>query len=132
MEPLQVTCALILKDGKILATRRGPKQDLPGKWEFPGGKLEPGEREREGIVREIKEELTLTIEPVVRLAPNVHRYPTFTIRLIPFLARYVSGEIELREHDDYRWCTAQELDRLQWAPADEPILDELLSMEIIE
>lgn len=132
MEPLQVTCALILKDGKVLATRRGPNKDLPGKWEFPGGKLEPGERERDGIVREIQEELALHIEPIVRLAPNSHRYPNVTIRLIPFLALYVSGEIKLQDHDEYRWCTAQELDRLMWAPADEPILDEFLSMEIIE
>lgn len=129
MELVPVVCAIILKEGKILATQRGPNMDQPLKWEFPGGKLEPGEREREALVREISEELNITVRPIVGLRPNTHRYPNIQVKLIPYLAEYVSGELALSEHASYRWCTLDELYRLNWAAADLPIVDEVLEFE---
>jgi 8-oxo-dGTP diphosphatase len=126
MEPIDVLCAVILRDGKVLAAKRAPGKARGGLWEFPGGKREPGETERAGIVREIYEELGIEVAPVVRLTPNLYRYPDVHIRLIPFLVNHVRGEEQCREHDELRWCTRQELDRLRWAPADEPIVDEVL------
>lgn len=97
----------------------------PLKWEFPGGKAEPGEDEQQAIVREIKEELQLDIEVVARLDPVEHDYPAFRIRLIPFLARVTGGTLALEEHRDARWVSADELGRYDWAPADLPIVRQM-------
>ncbi len=97
----------------------------PLKWEFPGGKAEPGEDERRAIVREIKEELHLDIEVVGRLQPVEHAYPAFRIRLIPFIARVTGGKLFLEEHRDARWVSIAELSQYDWAPADIPIVEQI-------
>src|SRR5690606_30988748 len=119
---LIVTCAIIIRERKILICQRSSAMDLPLKWEFPGGKVEPDEDEEATVVREISEELHLDIEVVKRLEPVEHDYPTFRIRLIPFAAIVVDGELLLEEHVDARWVTVSELDRYDWAPADVPIV----------
>lgn len=129
MDAVPVTCAIIMKDGKFLAAQRGATMSQALRWEFPGGKLEAGERERDCVIREVREELGIDIKPIVRLSPNTHRYPDVKIKLIPFLAQYSSGELVLREHADARWFTLEELDRLNWAQADLPIVDELMGFE---
>ncbi|GGC48333.1 hypothetical protein GCM10011386_45690 [Parapedobacter defluvii] len=101
--------------------------NLPLKWEFPGGKVEPGEDETLTIVREIKEELNLDIEVMGRLKPVEHDYPTFRIRLIPFMASVTGGELLLEEHADAKWVQVDDLDRYDWAPADVPIVEQLKS-----
>ena len=118
MQPIKVTCAIITIDGKILAVQRSRIMSLPMKWEFPGGKLEPAETEMECIKREIHEELDIEIEVLDRLLPSVHPYPTFTIELIPYTANYVSGELKLREHNNYVLVNRDELLTLDWAEAD--------------
>src|SRR5690606_17584748 len=100
---LIVTCAIIIHDGNVLICQRSSTMDLPLKWEFPGGKVEPGEDEKLTIVREIKEELHLDIAVIKRLQPAEHDYPTFRIRLIPFIAKVVGGELLLEEHADAEW-----------------------------
>lgn len=96
---------------------------LPGKWEFPGGKVESGETAQECIVREIKEELNIEIYPLEQLADSFYDYGTFQITLLPFIARYVSGEIILSEHQKYQWLLPEELEPLDWAAADKKLVN---------
>lgn len=98
------------------------------KWEFPGGKIEPAETEMECIQREIREELNIEIKVLDRLIPSVYTYPTFTIELIPYTARYVSGELRLKEHNSYVLLERDELDTLDWAEADWPIVHEVMKL----
>jgi len=130
MNPIQVTCAIIVKEGKILAAQRSETMALPLKWEFPGGKLMEGESEEECLLREILEELNISIVITSKLTTSIHDYGNFTIALIPFLAEYISGEIKLHEHQQIGWYTKEELKTLDWAPADIPILHELLPLPI--
>ncbi|OCB69733.1 DNA mismatch repair protein MutT [Flavobacterium piscis] len=127
---INVTCAIILKDKKILVAQRNEKMKLPLKWEFPGGKLEINESEIECIKREIKEEININIEVLQKLSNNIHDYGTFKINLIPFLVQYISGEIKLAEHKDYRLLERSQLLNLDWAEADLPIVEEFLKLEI--
>lgn len=123
---IAVTCALILHHDRVLATRRSPAMPLPGKWEFPGGKLHEGETEEAGIRREIREELSLDIRILQKLTPSPWDYDTIAITLIPFVAEYTGGTLHLAEHSEARWLTAAELPHLDWAPADVPIVQEFL------
>ncbi|GGD17985.1 (deoxy)nucleoside triphosphate pyrophosphohydrolase [Flavobacterium orientale] len=127
---LNVTCAIIVFDNKILVTQRSEKMKLPLKWEFPGGKLEEGESEIECIKREIKEEINLDIEIVKKLTSNIHDYGTFKINLIPFVAYHLNGEVNLTEHKDYILLEKKELLNLDWAEADLPIVEEFLKFEL--
>ncbi|SDG60853.1 (deoxy)nucleoside triphosphate pyrophosphohydrolase [Winogradskyella thalassocola] len=126
MKTIPVTCAIIQFGSKVLAIQRSETMKLPLKWEFAGGKIEPGESEIECVKREIFEELNIHIEVKERLNPVIHQYPDFKIKLIPFTADYVSGELKLKEHSDYVLANKQELINLDWAEADLPILKEYL------
>ena len=99
---IQVLCAIIYINNKILVTQRSEQMNLPLKWEFPGGKLEENESEIDCIKREIKEELHIEIEILKRLSSSEYDYGTFKIKLIPYLANYISGDIQLSEHNDYK------------------------------
>lgn len=127
---INVTCAIIKINNRILVTQRSEKMELPLKWEFPGGKLEVGENEIECVKREIKEEINIEIEVVRQLSNSIYNYGTFTINLIPFLSKYVSGEIILSEHNDYKLLDKSELLQLDWAEADLPIVKEFLKLEL--
>ncbi len=124
---LPVACAIIENArGEILATRRPPDKALAGKWEFPGGKLHDGEAPRDALVREIREELGVTLTVGERLPHSEHDYGTFRIRLIPFRARIAAGDIDLREHTEARWLNPADLPHLDWAEADVPIVRQLV------
>ncbi|AUC83757.1 DNA mismatch repair protein MutT [Lacinutrix sp. Bg11-31] len=125
---IPVTCAIIQFDDKILAVQRSEKMKLPLKWEFAGGKIEVGESEIDCIEREIFEELNIKIEVKERLTPFTHQYPNLKIKLIPFIAEYLSGELKLREHCRFLLADKDELINLDWAEADLPILKEYLSL----
>jgi 8-oxo-dGTP diphosphatase len=99
--------------------------DLPGLWEFPGGKVEPDESPAACLIREIWEELSIGIQICKPLTPVLHAYPTKTIQLIPFLANWESGTLQLTEHAQSQWLAPQDLLSLDWAPADLPIVKEL-------
>ena len=118
---IRVVGAAIVQDGRCLAVRRGPRMSLPGKWEFPGGKVEAGETPEAALGREITEELGLTIEVGEHLGQGRAGAPT-EIQLDVFRARRTSGELELREHSDHRWLDADQLGDLDWAEADIPVL----------
>lgn len=121
---IKVTCAIIVNaDGLVFAAQRSPTMSLPLKWEFPGGKIEPGETAEACLIREIKEELHVDIEIVASLPANTHQYPNITIQLIPFVCKIITGEIILKEHQDFKWLCKDELLALDWAEADVPIVE---------
>jgi len=126
MKTISVTCAILIHEGRILAAQRSEAMDLSGKWEFPGGKVEPGENSQASLIREIKEELGIDIELGDELTPISFSYPAKSIRLIPFLAYWKRGEIRLAEHSAFCWLEKKELLTLNWAEADLPIVHELI------
>ena len=128
---IDVTCAIILKENKILVTQRSEKMNLPLKWEFPGGKIENNETAENCLLREIKEELNIEIEILDKLEPKSFDYESFSINLIPFLAKYVAGEITLTEHKEFKWLYTEELRNLDWASADIPVLEEFLKLNYV-
>lgn len=128
MKTIPVTCAIIQFDDKVLAVQRSKNMKLPLKWEFAGGKIEEGETDVECIKREIFEELNIKIEIKEKLTPVTHEYPDFKIKLIPFIAQFVSGELILKEHADSVLINKEELINLDWAEADIPILKEYLEI----
>jgi len=125
VNPIQVSCLVLLHEGKILATQRGAAMDLPGCWEFPGGKVEPGESPENCLFREIREELSIEIRIRGSLTPVLHHYPTKEIQLIPFLATWQGGSLKLTEHAQRVWLYKEDLLSLKWAPADFPIVQEV-------
>ena len=127
---INVTCAIIVIENKILVTQRSKKMKLPLKWEFPGGKLEENETEIDCIKREIKEEINIDIEVLKKLSSSVFDYGNFKINLIPFIAKHILGEIKLTEHIDYKLLEKAELLSLDWAEADLPIVEEFLKLEL--
>lgn len=120
---IEVTCALIMDDDKILATQRSHGMHLAGKWEFAGGKIEKDESAEECIVREIDEELSVQISVLRQFESVVHYYPDKSIHLIPFLCRIISGTINLREHAEYKWVSKSEINTLDWAEADKKLIE---------
>jgi 8-oxo-dGTP diphosphatase len=121
-----VVCSLIEEGGRVLVAQRSVTQSLPLKWEFPGGKIEPGETEAEALVREIREELGIEIEVGKSLRSTTHAYPEFSLTLHPRLCRIASGIPVTHEHTKIEWCGPAELEVLDWASADIPILEEYL------
>src|SRR5690606_17237058 len=124
---LIVTCAIIIQHGKILICQRSDTMDLPLKWEFPGGKVEPGEDDGRTIVREIKEELHVDTEVAERWEPVEYTYPTCPIKLVPFVARVAGGELRREEHVAARRVAVDELGQYDWAPADIPIVEKVIN-----
>lgn len=125
MNPIQVTCLVLFHEGKILATQRSYFMDLPGSWEFPGGKVEPGESPENCLIREIQEELSIAIQICGGLTTVIYSYPTKVIQLIPFFATWKGGEFNLTEHAQSLWLAKDDLLSLNWAPADLPIVKEV-------
>ena len=122
---LYVVGAAILAEGRCLATQRGRHMANPLEWEFPGGKVEPGEDPREALVREIREELNLRIEVLDRLGTGIHRTPDRTVELTVFTARLLGGRLHLAEHHAHGWFDGDEIDSLHWSAADVPLLEPL-------
>lgn len=130
MNPIQVLAAVIIKDQKILCVQRGTHKYpyLANKWEFPGGKMEAGESQEQTIRREIKEELSMEIQPIRHLLSHTHHYPDFSIELHTWLCKPLSDELELNEHQECVWLDAKDLKELDWAEADVAVV-EVLSEE---
>ena len=102
----------------------------PLKWEFPGGKLQAHETEQDCIVREVQEELGLSIQPNERLESSVHHYSkSLSIELVPFLCEILSGSLKLAEHKEHLWLKPHELSNLDWSEADLPIVKSLSTIE---
>ncbi|MCH7400557.1 (deoxy)nucleoside triphosphate pyrophosphohydrolase [Belliella kenyensis] len=130
---IKVTCAIIIHQEKILVAQRSEYMSNPLKWEFPGGKLENHESLEECIKREILEELNLKIETLTILNKNTHQIgENLKIELIPFICRYIEGELSLKEHRSAQWLRPAELDTLDWSEADIPILNQLMNHKSIQ
>lgn len=120
---LDVVGAVIFDDaGRILCALRGPGMSLAGHWEFPGGKVSPGEGPEAALRREIAEELGCRISVHELLVDHTHAYPQAFVRLRTYAARVVSGEPTAMEHAALRWVLPSELAGLTWAPADLPTI----------
>lgn len=122
----QVAAAIAFNDGKVLVTRRAAGQKLAGFWEFPGGKLEPGEDVQTCIVRELEEELGVKSTAGEILAVSEYTYPGGAISLIAIEVSLHTSEFTLTVHDEHAWKAPGELLELNLAPADIPIAKELI------
>lgn len=128
---IEVVCGLIGDDaGRVLACRRPPGKHLGGLWEFPGGKVEPEEEAGDALIRELQEELGITVVIENGLTPVVWDYGRGPIRLIPFLCRIASGDLHPHEHDALEWVDMESCRRLEWAAADGPILAEWIATKV--
>jgi 8-oxo-dGTP diphosphatase len=124
-----VVCGIIEHRKRFLAALRGSGQSNSGLWEFPGGKIRPGESAEAALLRELREELDIEVSVETRLLPNIYSYPGITIKLIPFLCSIVRGKPQPCEHAEVRWLGIREAQTLAWAPADIPVLTEYLSLK---
>lgn len=122
MKNILVVAALIKKDNNVLIARRSTgDENVLGKWEFPGGKVEPNETEEHAIEREIKEEFELDIKAKKYITNNVCEYPTKIVDLRLYECEYISGEFKLHDHSEYKWVNINELLNYDLAPADIPL-----------
>ena len=117
MKKIRVVAAIIVDDGKVFSTQRG-YGEFQGGWEFPGGKIEPNEKPEDALVREIKEELDTEIEVVELLDTVEYDYPTFHLSMDCFICNIKSGDLVLKEHMAAKWLSKEELDSVDWLPAD--------------
>lgn len=126
---IDVVCGVIEDlDGRYLACLRPQGKLLGGKWEFPGGKVDPGESAESALARELVEELGVVVEVGLPLDSVTWSYDWGCIRLLPFLCRIVSGAPKAIEHEDLNWCHPSEFGSLDWAAADIPILDQIRTL----
>lgn len=126
MKTVEVVAAIIIKDGRVFATQRGYGEFKDG-WEFPGGKIEPGESRKEALVREIKEELDADIRVGSLLETVEYDYPAFHLSMHCFFCELISEDIVLKEHEDARWLSEEELGTVDWLPADIGLIDKIFA-----
>ena len=129
MKTIRVVAAIIkavIENGEpiIFATQRG-YGDFKGGWEFPGGKIEAGETPQDALVREIKEELETEISVGELIDTIEYDYPTFHLSMDCFWSEIVSGDLVLTEHEAAKWLTKDELDSVEWLPADITLIDKV-------
>ena len=121
MKTLRVVAAVIIHENKVFATQRGYGAFKDG-WEFPGGKIEPGESPQQALIREIREELDTEIEPLKLVDTVEYDYPEFHLFMDCFLCKVKSGNLVLKEHEAARWLDRTTLDSVEWLPADRGIV----------
>jgi 8-oxo-dGTP diphosphatase len=122
---IQVVGAVITREGLILCAQRGDQGVLAGLWEFPGGKIEPGETPRKALEREIGEELRCVVEVGDEVTTTTYDYSFGVVTLTTFLCNLVKGTPQLTEHANIKWLPRAELAELEWAPADLPAVERL-------
>ena len=124
MKTVKVVAAVIRDGGKVFATQRGYGEFKDG-WEFPGGKIEPGETPQEALIREIKEELDAEISVGALISTIEYDYPAFHLSMDCFWCELKSREFVLREHEAARWLSAEGLETVDWLPADIKLIDQI-------
>ena len=128
--PVLVVCALIEHEGRVLLARRPAHKHLGGKWEFPGGKVEPGETPAAALVRECDEELACVVEVGASLPGVTHAYPERIITLMPFICRLALGSPppSATEHSELAWVEPARLAAYDLPAADAPIVAAYLAI----
>ena len=124
IKTIEVVPAIIRHGDKVFATQRG-YGEFEGGWEFPGGKMEPGETPPQALIREIKEELDTEIEVGELIETVENDYPKFHLTMHCFMCTVKSGHLILKEHEAAKWLTKNTLDSVDWLPADEGIIDKI-------
>ena len=129
MKHITVVAAVIINDSEYLCMQRkkGKLDYISYKFEFPGGKMEEGETLESALIREIEEEIKLSIEIIEPFLKVDHKYPDFNITMHSFLCKSSSREPELIDHISYKWLRKEELKNLDWAAADLPIIEKIQS-----
>lgn len=122
MKTISVSAAVIRSGNKIFATARG-YGEFKGQWEFPGGKIENGETPESALIREIKEELDIEIKVGNLISTIEYDYPTFHLSMDCFWCEIVRGNLVLKEAQDARWLTKENLFNVNWLPADKTIIE---------
>lgn len=122
---IKVTAAILEKDGRIIIAQRKSSDHLSGKWEFPGGKIEPGETPEECLARELSEEFDIDVAIGAFLGSNDHHYDHVSIELMAYRAVWIGGAITMNDHKAYRWVTIDQLTEFDFAPADIPFVEML-------
>jgi 8-oxo-dGTP diphosphatase len=126
--PRVIVAAVIITDGRVLACERSAPPEVAGRWEFPGGKVEPGESDQQALARECAEELGVRVEVGDRVGPDVPLARGRAVLRV-FAVRLLQGDTpQALEHTSMRWLAADELDSVPWLPADQPIVAELPSL----
>lgn len=128
MRHIEVVAGIVEYDGKILCMERdkGKFDYVSYKWEFPGGKIEPGETKEQALKREFIEEMEMDIEILEPFLEVSHEYPDFTMNMYSFLCKAKSPKFVMNVHHDSKWLKIDELKSLDWAPADMPIVEKLM------
>mgnify|MGYP003955147561 CR=1 FL=1 len=126
-EPLRirVVAGAIIRNGAVLVAQRARSAEQAGLWELPGGKVQRGESDAMALVRELQEELGITVAVTGLLGVSDHDYPAISIRLIGLCGHILSGEPQAREHSAIQWIGPDELKTLSWSPADVALLEPL-------
>ena len=124
MKSIEVVAAVIQHKGRIFATQRGYGEFKDG-WEFPGGKMEPKETPQQALRREIKEELDTDIEVKDLIDTINYDYPNFHLTMHCFWCTVKAGKLELLEHEDAKWLAPEELESVDWLPADKVLLPKI-------
>ena len=126
MKSIEVVAAIIRKEDKIFVTQRG-YGEWKDWWEFPGGKMEPGESPQDALKREIREELSTEINVNEYLCTVEYDYPKFHLTMHCYLCSLLTDALHLNEHEAARWLAKSELDSVNWLPADKTIIEQLKS-----
>lgn len=128
MKKIEVSAAVLINENLIFCAQRKDSGPLAKKWEFPGGKLEVGETPAEALHRELNEELNLNVEIGDYIMTVEHQYPTFHITMHAFFCDIKDKNIILNEHLDSKWLSVDQLDQLDWAEADVPIVEKVKTL----
>lgn len=127
---IKVTAAILVKDHKIIIAKRGPNDRLAKKWEFPGGKVENNETPEQCLKREIKEEFDIDVSVGKYLGSSIYHYDHISIELLAYRAYWENGQIHLKDHDDFKWVSLEQLAEFDFAPADLVFVEKLKNGEI--
>jgi len=127
---VKVTAAILVKDNKIIIAKRGPGDALANKWEFPGGKIELHETPEQCLKREMKEEFDIDVSVGGYLGSSIYKYDHISIELLAYRTYWEDGEIDPKDHDDFKWISLEQLGEFDFAPADLVFVEKLQNGEI--
>lgn len=125
---IKVVAGILKENHKIMIARKGEGKPLAGMWEFPGGKIEPGESPEQSLVRELKEEMKIKVKVLDYVDESIYDYGDKVVSLQGYIAEILEGEIVLSDHDKYEWVEPQDAYEYGLAPADIPLLDKYIEI----